>query len=72
MDERPQAILRVKTEAYRILGDGASEWMAGPSRVLDGMAPVELAISPEGARVVLHELNQASTPFRALSSKKRA
>ena len=71
MPERRQAILRVKAEACRILGDKASEWMTRPSRLLGGMAPVELAISPEGARVVLHELNQASTPFRTLSSKRR-
>ena len=70
MPERRQAVLRVKAEAYRILGDKASEWMARPSRLLDGMAPVELAVSAEGARVVLHELNQASTPLRALSSKR--
>jgi len=34
--------------------------MVTPSRLLDGMTPAELATSPEGARVVLHELRRAS------------
>ena len=71
MADRPQAILRVKAEAFRILGDDASEWMARPSRLLDGLAPVELATSPEGARVVLHELKRAGTPVKGAIQKKR-
>ena len=53
------ALVGVACEARRLLGDRASEWMVTPSRLLDGMTPAELATSPEGARVVLHELRRA-------------
>lgn len=65
MKDRPLALLGVEAEARSVLGDGASQWMARPSRLLDGMAPADLATSHDGARVVLHELRQASTAIKA-------
>jgi len=62
--------LGVEAEARQVLGDRASDWMVRPSRLLDGLAPADLATSPEGARAVLHELRKASTQLRA--SKPRA
>jgi hypothetical protein len=72
--DRPKVAPTVKIEVRKVLGDHASDWMARPTRVLDGIAPLELATSPEGARVVLHELSQASTPLGAAMArlKKRA
>jgi len=70
--DRPKALLNVEVEAAKLLGDYASNWLARPSRLLDGMMPAELATSPEGARVVLHELKHAITPLRAERLKKRA
>jgi hypothetical protein len=58
-------VLQVETEARKVLGDRASEWMRKPSKLLDGMAPAELANSSDGARVVLLELDRAKTPLRA-------
>jgi len=69
---RDEALVCVEAEARRILGDRASEWMTRPSKLLDGLAPAELATSPEGARVVLHELRQESTLLKAARSRKRA
>jgi hypothetical protein len=59
------ALVGVASEARRLLGDRASEWMVTPSQRLDGMTPAELATSPEGARVVLHELRRASATIQA-------
>jgi Protein of unknown function (DUF2384) len=58
------ALARVELEARGLFGEFASEWMATPSRFLDGIAPAELAASPDGARVVLHVLRRAHTGFR--------
>jgi len=69
--ERRNSFLSVKAEAYRLLGDEASEWMVKPCRLLDGMAPVDLAGTPEGARAVLHELRQASAAFKARTHRNR-
>ena len=51
-------LVSVASEARRLLGDRASEWMVTPNRSLDGITPAELATSPEGAREVLHELGR--------------
>jgi uncharacterized protein (DUF2384 family) len=72
MSERKrEALLRVEAEAREVFGDRASEWMGKPSKLLDGMAPAELASSQEGARVVLIELERARTPLQAAMRKKR-
>jgi uncharacterized protein (DUF2384 family) len=63
--DRSLVLLDVEAEAQKVLGDHASVWMVRPSRLLDGMAPAELATSPDGARAVLHELRQASAPLKA-------
>lgn len=63
-------LVGVASEARRMLGDRASEWMATPSRSLDGMTPAELATSPEGARVVLHELRRASAIVQTSSASR--
>ncbi|HXP74259.1 MAG TPA: MbcA/ParS/Xre antitoxin family protein [Stellaceae bacterium] len=63
-------VLQVENEARKVLGDRAQEWMRKPSKLLDGMAPAELATSREGARVVLVELDRAKTPLRATAGKR--
>ena len=68
MRDRSSVLLSVKAEAHRLLGDHASQWMANPSRMLDGLAPVDLAISPDGARAVLHELRLTSVALSAAFS----
>jgi uncharacterized protein (DUF2384 family) len=70
MVDRTVTLLRVEAEAREVLGDGASEWMVRPSKLLDGMAPAELAGSQEGARVVLMELERARRPLQAALKKK--
>ena len=65
LGEDRHGLFGVKAEANKLLGDEASEWMARPSRFLDGMAPSDLAASPDGARAVLHELRRASRVLRA-------
>ncbi|HKF71430.1 MAG TPA: antitoxin Xre/MbcA/ParS toxin-binding domain-containing protein [Stellaceae bacterium] len=62
--------LRVEDEARKILGDHAHVWMRKPSKLLDGMAPAELARSKEGARVVLLELERAKTPLKAVGKRR--
>lgn len=62
---------QVEVEVRKVLGDRASEWMNRPSKLLDGMAPAELARSQEGARVVLLELDRAETTVRAAVEKRR-
>ena len=66
-----QSLATLEAEARQVLGDHASDWMVKPSRLLDGMTPAEVATSPEGIRVVLHELRRAEVPFRAKARKKR-
>ena len=62
----------VEAEARTVLGeDHASGWMSRPSRLLDGMAPAELATSRDGARAVLHELRRASDVLRASRRKRK-
>jgi hypothetical protein len=63
--DRSLVLLGVEAEARQVLGDDASAWMAKPSRLLDGLAPAELATSSEGARAVLHELRKASAQLCA-------
>jgi uncharacterized protein (DUF2384 family) len=63
--DRSLVLLGVEAEAQKVFGDGASAWMVRPSRLLDGMAPADLATSPDGARAVLHELRQASKALKA-------
>jgi len=64
--------LTLEVEARRILGDAASAWLVKPSRLLDGMAPTELASSPEGRRIVIHELQRAAIPLKAVLAAKLA
>ena len=61
----------VEAEVRKVLGDLATEWMNRPSKLMDGMAPAELARSKEGARVVLLELDRAETRVRAAVEKRR-
>ena len=61
----------VESEARKVLGDDASEWMARPNNLLDGMAPVDLATSPDGAQAALHELRRASAVLRASRLRRR-
>ncbi|HTS92111.1 MAG TPA: antitoxin Xre/MbcA/ParS toxin-binding domain-containing protein [Stellaceae bacterium] len=72
MSDRKSALKSVEAEARKLLGDGAAEWLVRPSKVLDGMMPTELATSPEGASVVLHELRRVSAPLRAANETERA
>ena len=65
MVDRQRILDSVEAAAQSVLGDRAAEWMVRPNAMFDGMAPAELAVSPEGARVVLHELEQPSTRLRA-------
>jgi uncharacterized protein (DUF2384 family) len=71
MTDRRQNLTSVEAAARMVLGDRAPEWMARPNGMLDGLAPADLATSPEGARVVLHELDQPSTRLRAKRLAKR-
>ena len=71
MTERRQILSSVEAAARGILGERAAEWMQRPNAMLDGLAPADLATSPEGARVVLHELDQPSTQLRAKRLAKR-
>jgi hypothetical protein len=64
------ALVGVASEARTLLGDRASEWMVTPNRMLDGMTPAELATSPEGARVVLHELRRFSSQIQATTGSR--
>ena len=64
-------VVQVETEARKVLGDHVHEWMRKPSKLLDGMAPADLANSRDGARVVLLELDRAKTPLRATAGKRR-
>ena len=64
-------VLQVENEARKVLGDRALEWMRKPSKLLDGIAPAEVATSREGARVVLVELDRAKTPLQAAIGKRR-
>ena len=66
------ALISVESEARKIFGDHTAEWMRRPSRLLDGMAPAELAITPEGARVVLHELEQEKAVLKAKKRSRHA
>jgi hypothetical protein len=66
------ALVSVASEARRLLGDQASQWMVTPNHLLDGMTPAELATSREGARVVLHELRRwTSTVARGQQTHSR-
>lgn len=49
------ALLR---RARELLGSDVDEWMGRQSRFLAGLTPAELASTPEGARVVLLELER--------------
>ena len=68
---KPDTVLQVENEARKVLGDRAFEWMRKPSKLLDGMAPAEVATSREGARVVLVELDRARAPLQAMVGKYR-
>ena len=68
---RQDTTQQVEIEVRKVLGDRTAEWMNRPSKLLDGMAPAELAGSREGARVVLLELDRAETPVRASVQKRR-
>ncbi len=64
-----ETALHVAAEARKILGDGADAWMQRPSKLLDGMAPADLARSKDGARVVLLELERAKTPLKVAARR---
>jgi Protein of unknown function (DUF2384) len=62
----------LEAEVRKVLGDGALEWMHRPSRLFDNMPPVELALSsPEGARVVLLQLERSAVPVAAAMKQRR-
>jgi len=65
MPSHSQSLAILEAEARQILGERASEWLVKPSKLLDGMIPAEFATTPEGLRVVLHELRRAAIPLRA-------
>ncbi len=48
----------VVERAREVMGDGVQSWMTRQNRHLAGLTPEELARSPEGARVVLLELDR--------------
>jgi uncharacterized protein (DUF2384 family) len=69
--KRPESLTDLEAEARDVLGDQASEWIVRPSRLLDGMTPAEVATTPAGARVVIHELRRAAVPVKAAMKKRR-
>ena len=67
-----QNLADLEVEAREVLGDRASEWLVKPSRLFDGMTPAEVAVTPAGTRVVIHELRRVAVPLRkALLGKRR-
>lgn len=66
-----RSLLSLELEARELLGDGASEWIVRPSKLLDGMTPAEVATTPEGEQAVLGELKRAAKPLREALAKKR-
>ena len=73
MKARAVVLLGVEAEAPQVLGDGATDWMVRPRKLLDGMAPVDLPTSPDGGRAALHELWRASVMLKAArQTRKRA
>jgi uncharacterized protein (DUF2384 family) len=71
MVDRSQSVVRLEAEVREILGDRASEWLVRPSKLLDGLTPAEVAKTPAGKRVVLHELKRTSKPLREAMTTKR-
>jgi hypothetical protein len=71
MDKQSQNLADLEAEARELLGDRTSEWLAKPSRLLDGMTPAEVAVTPAGKRVVLHELRRAARPLQAAAKRRR-
>jgi len=67
---KPQNLVELEIEAREMLGDHASDWLVKPSRLLDGMTPLEVATTPAGKRVVLYELRRGAVPLRAAILKK--
>ena len=70
MPQRAQSLAELEAEAREFLGDRASEWIAKPSRLLDGMTPAEVATTPAGRRIVIHELRRAAVPLRQAMLRK--
>ena len=62
--DRSHSPISLEREARELLGDGASEWLVRPSKLLDGMTPAEVATTPVGKQAVLTELKRASKPLR--------
>ena len=74
MSTQTDSLLNVEAEAKKVLGDHAASWLYRPHRLLDGMTPHELAQSPEGAWVVLRQLERDPLPIirsRPRLSRKR-
>ena len=71
MDKRSQNHAELEAEVREYLGDQTAEWIVKPSGLLDGMRPVEAAITPEGRRMVIHELRRAAGPLRKVMRKRR-
>jgi len=63
MAARKETFSNVEAEAKERFGEGASNWLHRPSRLLDGLTPHELAQTPEGAWVVLRELRRNPGPI---------
>jgi uncharacterized protein (DUF2384 family) len=63
MSTRTDSLSNVEAEARKVLGERAASWLHRPHRSLDGMTPHELAQSPEGAWVVLRQLERDPLPI---------
>lgn len=63
MSTRTDTLSNVEAEARKVLGESAASWLYRPHRLLDGMTPHELAQSPEGAWVVLRQLERDPLPI---------
>ncbi len=70
MVEHGNDLTTVKAEALAVFGDGAEAWLRRANRFLDGMTPLEMAQSPEGAAVVLSVLAQQSGQLHRPSMKR--
>ena len=63
MSTRTDSLSNVESEARKVLGERAASWLHRPHRCFDGMTPHELAQTPEGAWVVLRQLERDPPPL---------
>jgi len=63
MSTRTDSLSNVEAEAKKVFGERATSWLYRPHRLLDGMTPHELAQTPEGAWVVLRQLERDPLPL---------